>query len=90
MVRAYAIKEGGVKSDEAVLFGSECPFLIQSKENANYYLVPSSNNGSNVNTSSIANEKMQWTLQNAGASTGGVPYYYLVNNNGSHNNENQT
>ena len=83
MVRAYAIKEGGVKSDEAVLFGSECPFLIQSKENANYYLVPSSNNGSNVNTSSIANEKMQWTLQNAGASTGGVPYYYLVNSNGS-------
>ncbi len=81
MVRAYAIKSGGVKSDEAVLWGSNRPFLIQSKENANYYLVPSGN-GSNVNTSSIANEKMQWTLQSAGASTDGVPYYYLVNSNG--------
>ncbi|MBR4593306.1 MAG: chitobiase/beta-hexosaminidase C-terminal domain-containing protein [Bacteroidaceae bacterium] len=79
-VRAYAIKSEGVKSDEAVLWGSSRPFLIQSKENANYYLVPSGNL-SNVNTSSIANEKMQWTLQSAGASTDGVPYYFLVNYN---------
>lgn len=80
-VRAFATKTGLVNSDEAVLWGSERPFLIQSKENANYFLVPAGN-GSNVNTSSIASEAMQWTLQNAGSSTGGVPYYYLVNSNG--------
>lgn len=80
-VRAFATKTGLVNSDEAVLWGSSRPFLIQSKEDANYYLVPSANDGSSVNTSSIASEKMQWTLQNAGASPGGVPYYYLTNNN---------
>lgn len=80
-VRAFAAKTGYANSDEAVLWGSARPFLIQSKEDANYYLVPSGA-GTNVNTSSIAGEPMQWTLQNAGASTGGVPYYYLVSSNG--------
>ena len=80
-VRAFAAKTGYVDSDEAVLWGSARPFLIQSKEDGNYYLVPSVN-GTNVNTSSMAGEPMQWTLQNAGASTGSVPYYYLVNSNG--------
>lgn len=81
MVRAFAAKTRLQNSDEAVLWGSACPFLIQSKEDSNYYLVPAGN-GTNVNTCSLAGEAMQWTLQNAGASTGGVPYYYLVNSNG--------
>ena len=81
-IRAFAAKTGYANSDEAVLWGSAQPFLIQSKEDANYYLVPSGN-GTNVNTSSMAGEPMQWTLQNAGSSTGGVPYYYLVNSNGN-------
>ena len=80
-VRAFAAKSGYVNSDEAVLWGSARPFLIQSKEDANYYLVPAGN-GTDVNTTSIAGEPMQWTFQNAGASTGGLPYYYLVNSNG--------
>lgn len=80
-VRAFANKTDLENSDEAVLWGSSRPFLIQSKEDINYYLVPSVN-ASNVNTSCIASENMQWTLQNAGSSTGGVPYYYLVNSNG--------
>jgi hypothetical protein len=79
-VRAFAAKSGYANSDEAVLWGSARPFLVQSKECSDYYLVPSGN-GSNVNTSSIPGTSMQWTLQNAGASTGGVPYYYLVNSN---------
>lgn len=78
-VRAFAAKSGYVNSDEAVLWGSARPFLIQSKECADYYLVPSGD-GNNVNTSSLPGTNMQWTLQNAGASTGGVPYYYLVSN----------
>lgn len=81
-VRAIATKSGLDNSDEAVLLGSARPFLIQSKECTNYYLVPSVNE-SNVNTSSIPGTSMQWTLQNAGASTGGIPYYYLVNSNGN-------
>ena len=80
-VRAFAAKTGLQNSDEAVLWGSARPFIIQSKEDANYYLVPAGNS-TNVNTTSIAGEPIQWTLQNAGASTGGVPYYYLVNSNG--------
>ena len=80
-VRAFAAKTGLVNSDEAVLWGSGRPFLVQSTENVNYYLAPSGN-ASNVNTTSVASEKMQWTLQDAGVSTGGVQYYYLVNSNG--------
>ena len=79
-VRAFAAKSEFVNSDEAVLWGSARPFLIQSKEDKNYYLVPAGN-GTNVNTSSLAGEAMQWTLQNAGSSTGGTPYYFLVNCN---------
>ena len=81
-VRAIATKTDLVNSDEAVLWGSARPFLIQSKECEDYYLVPAVN-GTNVNTSSLPGTSMQWTLQNAGASTGGVPYYYLTNNNGN-------
>ena len=77
-VRAFATKSGFANSDEAVLWGSARPFLVQSKECSDYYLVPSGD-GTKVNTSSLASDAMQWTLQNAGASTGGVPYYYLVN-----------
>ena len=80
-VRAFAAKSGYVNSDEAVLWGSARPFLIQSKECADYYLVPAVN-GTNVNTTSLAGEPMQWTLQNAGASANGMPYYYIVNSNG--------
>ena len=80
-VRAFATKTGFVNSDEAVVSVNEGPFLIQSKECSDYYLVPSGD-GTKVNTSSIANANMQWTLQYAGSSTGGVPYYYLLNNNG--------
>lgn len=79
-VRAFAAKTGLVNSDEAVLWGSARPFLIQSKECEDYYLVPTSN-GTNVNTSSLPGTSMQWTLQNAGVSTGGVQYYYVVNSN---------
>ena len=79
-VRAIATKSGLVNSDEAVLWGSTRPFLIQSKECTDYYLVPTGN-GSNVNTSSLPSTSMQWTLQNGGASVGGVTYYYLVNSN---------
>lgn len=79
-VRAIATKTGLVKSDEAVLWGSARPFLIQSKDCADYYLAPSGN-GTNVCTTSIPGAGMQWTLQDAGTSIGGVPYYYLVNNN---------
>ena len=79
-VRAIATKTGLVNSDEAVLWGSAKPFLIQSKECADYYLVPAGN-GTNVNTSSLPGTSMQWTLQNAETSTGGVQYYYVVNNN---------
>ena len=79
-VRAIATKTDLVNSDEAVLWGSARPFLIQSKECADYYLVPAVN-GTNVNTSSLPGTSMQWTLQNAGASTGGVQYYYVVNSN---------
>lgn len=81
-VRAFAAKSDYVNSDEAVLWGSARPFLIQSMECADYYLVPAVN-GTDVNTSSLPGTSMQWTLQNAGASTGGVPYYYLTNNNGN-------
>ena len=80
-VRAYAAKSGMVNSDEAVLWGSVRPFLIQSKEDANYYLVPSGTEN-NVTTSSLAGQSMQWTLQNAGTSSGGVPYYFIVNSIG--------
>jgi len=80
-VRAIATKTGLLNSDEAVLWGSARPFLIQSKECEDYYLVPSGN-GNNVTTSSLPGTSMQWTLQNAGASTGGVQYYYVVNSNG--------
>ncbi len=80
-VRAFAAKSGYEDSDEAVLWGSARPFLIQSKENANYYLVPTGD-GKNVNTSSLASEAMQWTFGNAGASTSGMPYYFIVNSNG--------
>ena len=80
-VRAIATKTDFVNSDEAVLWGSARPFLIQSQECADYYLAPSGN-GSNVCTISIPGMGMQWTLQNAGASTGGVQYYYVVNSNG--------
>lgn len=79
-VRAIATKTNYVNSDEAVLWGSARPFLIQSKECEDYYLVPAVN-GTNVNTSSLPGTSMQWTLQNAGASTGGVQYYYVVNSN---------
>ena len=79
-VRAIATKTGLVNSDEAVLWGSARPFLIQSKECADYYLVPAGD-GTNINTSSLPGTSMQWTLQNAGASTGGVQYYYVVNSN---------
>lgn len=79
-VRAIATKTGFVNSDEAVLWGSARPFLIQSKECVDYYLVPAGD-GTNVNTSSLPGTSMQWTLQNAGASTGGVQYYYVVNSN---------
>ena len=79
-VRAIATKTGLLNSDEAVLWGSARPFLIQSKECEDYYLVPSGN-GNNVTTSSLPGTSMQWTLQNAGASTGGVQYYYVVNSN---------
>jgi len=80
-VRAFAAKSGLADSDEAVLLGSARPFLFQSREDINYYLVPSGDE-TKVNTSSIAGEKMQWTMESAGSSTGGVPYYYLVNSNG--------
>ena len=80
-VRAIATKTNYVNSDEAVLWGSARPFLIQSKECEDYYLVPSGN-GNNVTTSSLPGTSMQWTLQNAGASTGGVQYYYVKNSNG--------
>ncbi len=79
-VRAIATKEGLVNSDEAILWGSARPFLIQSKQCADYYFVPSGNN-INVCTTSIPGTSMQWTLRDAGTSPGGVPYYYLVNNN---------
>ena len=79
-VRAFATKSGYADSDEAVLWGSAKPFLIQSKEDANYYLVPAGN-GTDVTTTSIAGESMKWTFQNAGASTDGLPYYYLVTSN---------
>ena len=79
-VRAIATKTGLVNSDEAVLWGSAQPFLIQSKECADYYLVPAGD-GTYINTSSLPGTSMQWTLKNAGASTGGVQYYYVVNSN---------
>ena len=79
-VRAIATKTGLVNSDEAVLWGSARPFLIQSKECADYYVVPAGD-GTNINTSSLPGTSMQWTLQNAGTSTGGVQYYYVVNSN---------
>ena len=79
-VRAIATKSGYVNSDEAVLWGSARPFLFQSKECADYYLTPAGN-GTDISTSSLSGTSMQWTLQDAGASTGGVQYYYVVNSN---------
>ena len=63
--------------------GSNYPFLIQSQENTNYYMIPvtDTNNAGGfikANTTTLGQPAMMWYFKNAGT-VGGVQYYYIIN-----------
>ena len=79
-IKAIAVVNGEVSNVATYTVGSGLSYLIQNQECTAYYMIPGYESGGNVpsNTSSVAGEKMEWLLKNAGA-VNGLQYYYFVN-----------
>ena len=72
-----------VTFDVIVRLGDSHPYLLQSQENTNYYMIPvtDTNNAGGfikANTTTLGQPAMMWYFKNAG-NVGGVQYYYMVN-----------
>ncbi len=82
-IKAAAFVNNGyseITTNSYVPVGSSNPYLLQSVENANFYMTVGDVSGSNttVNTSSLPQVGMSWHFEDAGT-TDGVQYYYIYN-----------
>ena len=78
-IKAIAVVNSDVSNVATYTVGNGIPYLFQNQECTAYYMMPGPVASGNipVNTSSIANEKMEWLLRNAGV-VNGLQYYYIA------------
>lgn len=78
-IKAIAVVNGEVSNVATYTVGNGILYLFQNQECTAYYMMPGPENSGNIpaNTSSIANEKMEWLLRNAGV-VNGLQYYYIA------------
>ncbi len=88
-IKAIAVVNGDVSNVTTYTVGNGIPYLFQNQECTAYYMMPGPVNSGNIpaNTSSIANEKMEWLLRNAGV-VNGLQYYYIANKSTSNSTTN--